>query len=72
MVRVVCNNVWCSHPVEGLIGAAVGMNCYTAISLDHHEAQRLRETRFEPSGIFNSAPSNEESHNNSIADWASS
>jgi hypothetical protein len=44
------------------------MDGYTAIGLDHHEAQRLRETRFEPSGIFNSAPRNEESHPTILAD----
>jgi hypothetical protein len=42
MVRVVFNNVWCSHPVEGLIGAAVGMNCYTSIGLDHDKAKCFR------------------------------
>jgi hypothetical protein len=41
MVRVVFNNVWCSHPIEGLIGTAIGMNGYTAISFDHDKAERL-------------------------------
>ncbi len=50
------------HPVQRLVGAAVGVDQHRAVGLDHQHPRRHREVGGQPSGVVDLAPGNDESH----------
>jgi hypothetical protein len=57
MIRVVFNNVRCSHPVEGLITAAIGVDENATVGLHHHHSGGQRKMGIEATRVVDRAGS---------------
>ncbi len=51
-----------AHPVERLVGAAVGVHQHRAVGLEHEHACRHRQVRRQPSGVVHLAARDDQSH----------
>jgi hypothetical protein len=55
------------HPVDRLVGAAVGVDGDAAVALDHDEAHRLGERGVESTGVGDGAAGDEQAHRVSLS-----
>jgi len=55
------------HPVERLVGAAVGVDRDAAVGLDHDEAHRLGQVRGEPPLVVDGAAGDHEPHRGQVS-----
>ena len=56
-----------AHPVEGLVGAAVGVDEEAAVGLQHQQPRGERQVRAQPAGIVDGAVGNDETHRNILS-----
>ena len=57
------------HPVEWLVGAAVGVDSHATIGFDHDEAQCHREMVIEAPSIVDAAAGDDQSHRRVPVSW---
>ncbi len=50
------------HPVEGLVGAAVGVDGNTSVGLDHDQTHGLGQVRSQASVVVDGATGNQQAH----------
>jgi hypothetical protein len=72
MIRIVFDDIGRVHPVEWLVCATIGMNCYTTIGFHHDKSERFRKSGLKSTGIFHCAARNDESHLTILADATTS
>ena len=54
------------HPVEGLVGTAVGVDGHASVGLHHHEANRFRQVGGESALVVDGAASDDEPHRREV------
>ena len=54
--------IWCVHPIERLVGAAIGMNGHTPVGLHHDEPSRQWKVSRQPAGVINGTSGDDKTH----------
>ena len=50
------------HPVQGLVGATIGVDRHASVGLHHDQPVGLREVGIEPTGVVDRAAGDDETH----------
>ena len=59
-----------AHPVQGLVGAAVGVDEDRAVGLEHEHAGGPRQVGVQAAGVVDGAGGDNEAHPSTLAGWA--